>query len=304
MTLPFTVVGGFLGAGKTTLVNRVLADTGGERIAVLVNDFGAIAIDASLIARHDGDTIALTNGCICCAVGGEFAEALPPLLTADPPLDRVLVEASGVADPARIAQYGTLPGFRLDGVIVVVDASSLAEQLAHPAVAPHIEQQLRSAHVVLMSKVDLLSPDALTEALQLVAARRPDVTVIEMIDGEVPSMVVLGSDLTSREVLGGGTQLHHRFDTRAFEVDGEIERAHFEAHLASLPSGVVRAKGVLHFAGEPEPSIVHAVGTRRRITSAPVVVGDTQGWVVIGVTGSLASLTIPAGLRPLRPVLG
>jgi G3E family GTPase len=299
VTLPFTVVGGFLGAGKTTLVNRVLADAHGQRIAVLVNDFGAIAIDASLIARHDGDTIALTNGCICCAVGGEFAEALPPLLTADPPLDRVLVEASGVADPARIAQYGTLPGFRLDGVIVVVDAASLGQQLAHPAVAPHVEQQLRAAHVVLLSKVDLLSPDDAADARALVAARRPDLAVIEMVDGDVPPAVVLGAHLDRHGALDLGADVHHHFDTRAFEADGEIDRTLFEAHLAALPSGVVRAKGVLRFAGDADPSIVHVVGTRRRITAATTGVGGTLGWVVIGLAGSLGSLTIPAGLRPL-----
>jgi G3E family GTPase len=120
--VPFTVIAGYLGAGKTTLLNQILREADGQRIVVLVNDVGDTPIDPELIASRTAEAITLTNGCICCTLGDEFALALPDLLEMNPPIDRVVVEASGIGDPGRIAQYGTLPGFTLDGVIVLADA--------------------------------------------------------------------------------------------------------------------------------------------------------------------------------------
>ena len=298
--LPFTVIGGFLGAGKTTLLNDLLARTRGERIAVLVNDFGSIAIDAALIAGHDGDTIALTNGCICCAVGGEFVAALPPLLTADPPFDRVVVEASGVSDPARIAQYGTLPGFRLDGVIVVVDAAGVIDQFADDRVAPHIEQQLRAAHVVVLTKVDLVDAPRLADVRDAVRSRRADVTMIE--SGSSVAAADALFDSGGHDPVGGGAPPHHGFDTAAYTAAAPLDRPAFEQHLAAWPAEVVRAKGIVRFAGADEPSTVHVVGSRRRITTGPAVSVEGGGsLVVIGLPGAVAGLPPPPGMAFHRP---
>src|ERR1700748_2298313 len=103
--IPFTVIGGFLGAGKTTLLNRLLAGETGRRFAVLVNDFGALDIDSRLIARHGGDTIALANGCLCCTIGDSLVTNLLALLETPERFDHIVVEASGVADPARVADF-------------------------------------------------------------------------------------------------------------------------------------------------------------------------------------------------------
>src|SRR4029077_18189906 len=118
------VIGGFLGAGKTTLLNRLLRGSTGRRFAVLVNDFGTLDIDGSLVADHGGDTIALANGCLCCTIGDSLVTTLLALL--DPPelFDDIVVEASGVADPGRVADLATLETrLARDGVIVVVDAA-------------------------------------------------------------------------------------------------------------------------------------------------------------------------------------
>ena len=101
--LPVTVVGGYLGAGKTTLLNRLLADTQGRRLAVLVNDFGAVNIDAGLIANRDGETISLVNGCVCCSIGDNLGMTLYDLAERPDGPEHIVIEASGVADPARIA---------------------------------------------------------------------------------------------------------------------------------------------------------------------------------------------------------
>jgi G3E family GTPase len=155
--VPFTVIGGFLGAGKTTLINQILREASGERIVILVNDVGDTPIDPELIASRSADTITLTNGCICCSLSDEFALALPDLLELSPPIDRVVVEASGIGDPGRIAQYGTLPGFALDGVIVLADTEGICGLLDDHRIGHQIADQLRRAHLVAMTKTDLAS---------------------------------------------------------------------------------------------------------------------------------------------------
>ena len=107
-----TLLAGYLGAGKTTVVNRVVAAAGGRRIVVLVNDVGAIDVDAALIAEHDGTTLSLTNGCVCCALADDFTETLELVRAMDTPPDHVLMELSGVAEPARVAPWANTAGFR------------------------------------------------------------------------------------------------------------------------------------------------------------------------------------------------
>ena len=124
--VPVTVVAGYLGAGKTTLINELLRHDHGRRLAVLVNDFGAVNIDAALIADHDGQTISLKNGCVCCSIADELGDALDRVLALEPAPDQIVIEASGVADPANVAAYGQgWPGCRLDAVVVLADAETV-----------------------------------------------------------------------------------------------------------------------------------------------------------------------------------
>ena len=119
-----SVLGGYLGAGKTTLLNHLLA-TADSRVAVLVNDFGDINIDEALIESSNGDTLALSNGCICCSLIDGFTGALATIRELDPRPERLLIEASGVADPATVAAWGHSPGFSLDATVVVVDSETI-----------------------------------------------------------------------------------------------------------------------------------------------------------------------------------
>ncbi len=124
---PLTIVGGFLGAGKTTLVNHLLRHADGRRLAVLVNDFGAVNIDAALIAGRAGDVVRLTNGCLCCSIGDSFVDALIAVMRGPVLPDHVVIEASGVADPGRVAELAYLdPAFSLHGVVVLADAERVA----------------------------------------------------------------------------------------------------------------------------------------------------------------------------------
>jgi len=130
-TLPLTVLGGYLGSGKTTLLNHLLTQADGIRVAVLVNDFGEVNIDAALITGHDGDTISLSNGCMCCKMADGFAAAIAEILKQANRFDHVIVEASGVAEPGKIAQTGQAFGLKVDGVLVVVDAEQVRNQAAN-----------------------------------------------------------------------------------------------------------------------------------------------------------------------------
>ncbi|MEQ1739869.1 MAG: GTP-binding protein, partial [Methyloglobulus sp.] len=155
--IPVTVIGGYLGAGKTTLLNHILRNNKGIRFAVLVNDFGNINIDVDLIESQDGDTINLANGCICCSLAGGFGAAMLSIRESAVLPDRVLIEASGVSDPFKIAQYAHLPGFRLDSVIVLADAEFIQKRAADKYVGRQVIQQLKSADLLLLNKVDLVS---------------------------------------------------------------------------------------------------------------------------------------------------
>ena len=148
---------GNLGAGKTTLVNHVLRHNAARRFAVLVNDFGQINIDADLIAGQEDGTIALTNGCVCCSLAGGFVVVLSALRERQPPPEHVIVEASGVSDPHKIAQYGHMPGDRLDGTVVVADAEAVRQRAADPRCGAQVRQQLLGADLLVLNKSDLVS---------------------------------------------------------------------------------------------------------------------------------------------------
>ena len=144
--LPMTVISGYLGAGKTTLVNAILSGDHSLRIAVLVNDFGKIAIDERLIGGRDGDVIALANGCMCCQIGGDLYDAIDRILRMRERFDHLLIETSGVADPAKVAQIAVAePDLEMSRTVVLVDAVNFAGILAHPRLNDTLLRQLRSA---------------------------------------------------------------------------------------------------------------------------------------------------------------
>lgn len=191
--LPLTVIGGFLGAGKTTLLNHWLKAAQGARLAVLVNDFGAINIDAELIASTDGNTMALTNGCICCQIGDDLSAALIQVLESGVPFDAVVVEASGVSDPWRIAQIGRAdPGLSLDGVIVLVDASSVLAHSRDPMLSDTLERQLRAADLIVVNQTDRTSATERQAVRQWVAQVAGPTPQFETTEAQVPLPMLSG----------------------------------------------------------------------------------------------------------------
>ncbi|MEM8768434.1 MAG: GTP-binding protein, partial [Pseudomonadota bacterium] len=194
MTIPLTILGGYLGAGKTTLLNQLLAEPEGERLALIINDFGAINIDAALIESEAGDQINLTNGCVCCGMSTGFDEALAELLERDPLPDRIVVEASGVADVVSLAQYGYHGGLSLDGIVVLADAETVRAKARDKYVAETVKRQLRGADLIVLNKADLIDAERCATVHGWLRELAPSVPVLTTSQAQVPRAVLF--DLT------------------------------------------------------------------------------------------------------------
>ena len=261
-----TIVGGYLGAGKTTLVNHLLRSSG-ERIGVLVNDFGEINIDADLIESNDGDTITLANGCICCSLVDGFASALESVTSAETPPGRLLIEASGVSDPASVAAWAHRPGLRLDGVVVVVDLENVRGQAADEYIGDTVLQQLGTADVLIGSKADLVSPNDLGQTRVWLAAKS-QAPMLEADHSAVDPRVVFGIGSGEVLVAPSGERADEHYRTWSREWPEPLDRDEFDSLIESLSAGTIRVKGIVRFADEPdERVIVQRVRTRMTCTA-------------------------------------
>ncbi len=254
--IAFTVIGGYLGAGKTTLVNRLLRDPGGRRLAVIVNDFGDVALDEHLIESTDGDVTSLANGCVCCTLSDGFASALEILRELEPRPDHVIVEVSGVGDPWAVAQWGRSPGFALDGIVVVVDPESVRERAADAYVGDTVLAQLRTADLVLSSRADVVDADRMDE-------------VARWVSDHTGAPILIGTDVSLDLLLGrpsvGEAPPHHHADHRAWGFTPcSSDRVALRAWLDAAPDGVVRIKGLV---GSEEGLLLgQRVGQRSEVT--------------------------------------
>ena len=205
--IPVTVLGGYLGAGKTTLVNQILRRAAGRRIAVLVNDFGDIGIDADLIESQDGDVINLAGGCVCCSYGSDLMAALMRLPQMAPTPDRVLIECSGVALPRSVGRTVTLVGgLALDAVIVVADAQTLRGRAADRYVGDTVLGQLRDADLVVLNKTDLCAREEIAALHDWLREAAPRAAVLESERGAVAIELLFGDDATAGIASGAAGQ--------------------------------------------------------------------------------------------------
>ena len=196
--VPILLVTGFLGAGKTTVMNHLLAHAEGRRIAAVVNDFGAINIDAELIIGASDGVISLSNGCICCSLEGDLLRTLASLLRRDPRPEFIVIETSGIADPADIVRNLMDPVIwqeaPLETVLCVVDATTSEEALNDAL----LRSQLRAADVVALSKVDLVDAAACARLRDIVRALRPGAVIVDALHGEVPAALLFPRGCRSR----------------------------------------------------------------------------------------------------------
>src|SRR4051794_21239372 len=184
--LPLTLIGGYLGAGKTTLVNHLLREAGGRRLAVLVNEFGDLPIDADLIEARGDNLISIAGGCICCSFGSDLVTALLALKER-PDIDQIVVETSGVALPGSIVQaMALLPGLDIDGVIVVADAETIEQRSRDQYMSDTVLRQLAEADLVLLNKIDLVNEPQARHLASWLAGEAPQARIVPVQNARVP----------------------------------------------------------------------------------------------------------------------
>jgi len=285
-----TVVAGYLGAGKTTLVNHLLQEGTGRRTLVLVNDFGAVSIDEDLIVSRDGGTIALGNGCVCCTTSGTLAQMLLGIGARPDRPEHVLLEASGVSDPGPIVADVLAAGLSVDGVVVVADAATVRDMAGHGYLGRSVRRQLAAADVVVLNKTDLVEFDALPGLREWVAAQAHGAAVVEAVGARVPPELVVGGHGPVRKVPATGAEDHVHADhvTWSWTLPSPLDRQQLEVWMDQLDPLVVRAKGIVRLTSDPDRAwTVQRVGRRWSVERGPegVVLDGGGRLVVIGLPG-------------------
>jgi cobalamin biosynthesis protein CobW len=300
--IPATIVTGFLGAGKTSLVRHLIGAASGYRLAIIVNEFGELGIDRELLLGcadetcTDDDIVELANGCLCCTVADDFLPTLRKLIERDAPPDHILIETSGLALPKPLVQAFAWPEIRtattVDGVLTVIDAAALAAGrfaddpmavAAQRAADPTIEHdnpleevfgdQLACADLVILNKTDLVASDVLARLRNEIAARlRPGVRLIEARDGKVAPGVALGIDAAAEDDLAArpsvheleGEHDHDDFDSFVVTAGPVADGPAFQARLGAAirTHDILRVKGFIDVPGRDRRQIVQAVGDR------------------------------------------
>ncbi len=302
--IPVTVVTGFLGSGKTTLIRHLIETTEGRRLAVIVNEFGDVGVDGEILkscAIPDcpaENIVELANGCICCTVADDFIPTIEALMALDPLPDHILIETSGLALPKPLLKAFDWPAIRsrvtVDGVIALADAEAVAAGRFAPNVAAvdaqrladdsidHetplsevFEDQISCADVVLLTKPDLAGPDGVARAKEIVATEAPrPLPMIEVAEGAIDARVILGlgaaaeDDLDARPSHHDGPHDHDHedFDTIVIDMPEIDSPDDLVRRITELAEqqNILRVKGYLSVRGKPMRLLVQAVGGRIR----------------------------------------
>lgn len=272
--IPITVISGFLGAGKTSLVNHLVSQrAGAERIGVVVNEAGEIGLDGQLLGDSTNDVVEIADGCVCCTSQGELLDAITRLHRAAGQLDRIIVETSGLADPGPVidALASITHVLRLDTMVAVVDAVHMLDQLDRVQ-SPEAHQQLQLATHVVVSKIDLASAEAVDGVQSRARRLNPEAQIIAAPRGELDAELLFDrfafAPRDDRAVAAHEhDHAHDHLDVEIFSVElaGELDAIRFEAWLGGLlmlnAPDIFRVKAILALDGEPRRQVVHGVQT-------------------------------------------
>jgi cobalamin biosynthesis protein CobW len=302
--IPVTVITGFLGAGKTTLIRHLMTNNQGKRLAVLVNEFGTAGVDGDILKTCADDNcpaeniVELANGCICCTVADDFIPTIEALMALPQTPDHILIETSGLALPKPLLKAFDWPAIRsritVDGVIALADAEAVAagrfapdvdavqaqreadDSLDHDTPLGEVfEDQISCADIVLLSKADLAGEDGLAKARAVIEAEMPrKVSILPMTEGVIDPRVVLGLEAAAEDDLdarpshhdGADDHEHDDFDSVVIELDEVEDVKALEAAVLRLAreQNALRVKGYIAVKGKPMRLLVQAVGERLR----------------------------------------
>jgi len=263
--IPVTLLTGFLGAGKTTLVRRLLIDAQDERVAVIVNEFGPLGIDSDRISGARGPVLEMLNGCICCASEGDLLRAIDTLLTEGDEIDAILIETSGLADPWPIIEaidtVSLSKPIALSAVVTLVDADRFDENLDQAEAA---YQQLTSADLFVINKADLVEPAIAELIAQRLRALNPKAAFVTTTQAELPTGMIgsVGHRAATLGRVGRPSHDHTGYQSALLTAATELDPHRFDDWLSTLPPDIVRMKGVISLAGTAQPASFDRVGSR------------------------------------------
>ncbi len=318
--VPVVLISGFLGAGKTTLLNHVLSESHGIRAALLVNDFGAINIDAKLVVGVEGETVNLANGCVCCSIRDDLIVACLGLLQRSEPPELLIIEASGVSDPVQVANTFLMPELRpllmLNSILTVVDAELFSALQDEAAVTARL--QIQAADMVVLNKADLVSGEQLVDVTAFICELVSGARILQVTHGQVPLTLLLdvndhaALDKQSREItahkldIAGSSRHQHgeEFATWYWRCEQPLSLPGIRAVFELLPQTVFRAKGIVFLEELPGYKVLlQMVGKRSALTDVGRW-GSEDPYSEIIVIGSLGSLNADALQRAFDGCIG
>lgn len=302
--LPVTVITGFLGAGKTTLVRNLMQNPQGKRLAVVVNEFGDVGVDGEILkscAIPDcpaENIMELANGCICCTVADDFIPTIEALMALEPRPEHIIIETSGLALPKPLLKAFDWPDIRskitVDGVIALADAEAVAagrfatdvarvdaqreadDSIDHETPLSEVfEDQISCADIILLTKPDLAGPEGVAKAKEVIAAESPrPIPVVEVAEGVVDPRVILGLNAAAEDDMdarpshhdGHHDHEHDDFESVVIDLPEQVDAVSFADRIERLAKeqNILRVKGYAAVEGKPMRLLVQAVGARVR----------------------------------------